>query len=157
MSHREPQRQETPTNDPTIGALVADLSRDLSALVRSEIDLAKSELTVSAKAGGLGAALFVVAGFLGLLITILVSIAFAYLLSMTGLHPAWCFLIVAGAYLLLAALLVLFGINRIKKIRAPQKTISTTKQIPSALKGQTSAERAAAEREGAERARREIH
>ena len=56
---------------------------------------------------------------------------------MTGLHPAWCFLIVAGVYALLAALLVVVGIGRIKKIRAPQKTIATAKEIPSALKGQT--------------------
>lgn len=144
MSHREPLRQDAPSDEPTIGALVADVSRDLSALVRSEIQLAKSELTVSAKAGGIGAALFAVAGFIGLLVTILLSIAFAFFLSMTGLHPAWCFLIVAGAYVLLAVLLVLVGVNRIKKIRAPQQTISTAKQIPSALKGQTSAEQRAA-------------
>lgn len=130
-------------DDPTIGRLVADASRDISALVQSEIRLAKTELTVSAKAGGLGAAVFAVAGFLGLLIVILVSIAFAFLLTMTGLHPAWCFLIVAGVYALLAVLLVLFGVNRIKKIRAPRATIATAKQIPSALKGQTAAEKAA--------------
>ncbi len=135
MSTPEPVRPD----EPTIGQLVADASRDISALVQSEIRLAKSELKFSATAGGIGAALFVVAGFLGLLIVILVSIAFAFLLTMTGLHPAWCFLIVAGAYLLLAVLLVLFGVNRIKKIRAPEKTIATAKEIPAALKGRTGA------------------
>lgn len=124
----------THEGEPTIGRLVADASRDISALVQSEIALAKSELTVSAKAGGIGAALFVIAGFFGLLITILVSIAFAYLLTMTGLHPAWAFLIVSGAYALLAGLLVLIGIRKLKKIRAPTKTISTAKQIPSAFR-----------------------
>lgn len=124
----------THEGEPTIGRLVADASRDISALVQSEIALAKSELTVSAKAGGIGAALFVIAGFFGLLITILVSIAFAYLLTMTGLHPAWAFLIVSGAYALLAGLLVLIGIRKLKKIRAPTKTISTAKQIPAAFR-----------------------
>ena len=61
MSPLEPSK----VDDPTIGRLVADASRDISALVQSEIRLAKTELRVSAKAGGLGAALFVVAGFLG--------------------------------------------------------------------------------------------
>lgn len=138
MSHREPVRpiQPEPQDEPTIGRLVADASRDISALVQSEIALAKSELVVSAKAGGVGAALFAVAGFIGLLVIILVSIAFAFLLSMTGLHPAWCFLIVAGAYVLLAGVLVLVGVRLMKKIRAPQKTIATAKQIPAALKGQ---------------------
>ncbi|GAA0203288.1 MULTISPECIES: phage holin family protein [unclassified Aeromicrobium] len=138
MSHREPVRPIQPEqqDEPTIGRLVADASRDISALVQSEIALAKSELVVSAKAGGVGAALFAVAGFIGLLVIILVSIAFAFLLSMTGLHPAWCFLIVAGAYVLLAGVLVLVGVRLMKKIRAPQKTIATAKQIPAALKGQ---------------------
>ncbi|KQY60828.1 hypothetical protein ASD11_13910 [Aeromicrobium sp. Root495] len=121
---------------PTVGKLVAEVSRDISALVQSEIRLAKTELKVSATAGGIGAALFLVAGFLGILITILLSIAFAYFLTMTGLHPAWCFLIVSGVYLLLIVLLVLVGIKKIKKIRAPEKTISTAKEIPAALKGQ---------------------
>lgn len=122
-------------DEPTIGRLVADASRDISKLVQSEITLAKSELRVSAKAGGIGAALLAIAGFFGLLIVILVSIAFAYLLTMTGLHAAWAFLIVAGAYALFAGLLVLIGILKLKKIRAPEKTIKTAKSIPSAFKG----------------------
>ena len=131
MSHVDDER----TTDPTIGRLVADASRDISALVHSEIALAKSEIRFSAKAGGIGAAMFAVAGFLGLLITVLVSIAFAYLLVMAGFDPAWAFLIVAGAYLLLAGLLMLIGFRLIKKVRAPQKTMATAKEIPAALKG----------------------
>jgi putative superfamily III holin-X len=126
-----------PVDDPTLGRLVAEASRDISALVRSEIALAKSEIKFSAKAGGIGAAMFVVAGFLGLLITIMLSIAAAYFLAMAGLDPAWAFLIVAGVYLLLALLLILIGVVMIKKVRAPQKTISTAKEIPAALKGDT--------------------
>ncbi|WP_229052240.1 phage holin family protein [Aeromicrobium sp. Leaf350] len=122
--------------EPTIGRLVADASRDLSALVQHEIALAKAEMRFSVKAGVLGSLLFLVAGFLGILIIIMLSFAFAYFLTMTGLHPAWAFLIVAGAYLLLAGLLVVVGVNRIKKIKAPEATIETAKQIPAALKGQ---------------------
>ena len=122
-------------DDPTIGRLVADASRDISALVQSEISLAKTELKVSAKAGGLAAALFAVAGFILLLMVILLSIAAAYFLTMTGLHPAWAFLIVTGAYLLLGVLLVVVGIFKIKKVRGPTKTIETAKGIPAALRG----------------------
>jgi hypothetical protein len=106
--------------------------------VQSEIALAKSELSFSVKAGGIGAAMFVVAGFLGLLIIVMLSIAVAYFLVMAGLHPAWAFLIVAGAYVLLAALLILLGVVMIKKVKAPTKTIATAKEIPAALKGDTS-------------------
>ncbi len=41
-----------------------------------------------------------------------------------------------GFYLLLAALLVLVGIRKVKQVRAPERAIAQGKQIPSALKGQ---------------------
>ncbi|MGA8988403.1 phage holin family protein [Aeromicrobium sp.] len=123
--------------DPTIGRLVADASRDISALMQAEIKLAKTELKVSAKAGGIGAALFLIAGFFGLLIIVLLSISGAYFITMAGLDPAWSFLIVAGGYVVLAALLIIVGILKLKKIRAPEKTISTAKEIPAALKGRS--------------------
>ena len=44
--------------EPTIGRLVTDASRDISSLVSKEIELAKSELKVSVKAGGIGVGLF---------------------------------------------------------------------------------------------------
>ena len=91
-------------SDPTIGALVINASRDISTLISKEIELAKSELKVSFRHGGVGIGLFAVAGFLGLLAIIMLSVAFAYFLHMTGLDLAWCFLIVFGTYLLLAAL-----------------------------------------------------
>lgn len=132
------ERIEVPAakDDPTIGRLVADASRDISALVQAEIGLAKSELKVSAKAGGLGVAMFLAAGFMAFLVLILASITAAYFIVMAGLDPAWAFLIVTGFYVLLAVLLVLIGYFRIKKVRAPTKTIATAKEIPAALKGQ---------------------
>ncbi len=122
-------------DDPTIGRLVADASRDVSALVQSEIALAKSEIKSSAISGGLAAALFAVAGFILLLMVILLSITFAYFLTMTGMHAAWAFLIVTGAYLLLAVALVAVGVYKIKKIKAPTRTIESAKAIPAALRG----------------------
>ena len=46
--------------EPTIGRLVADASRDVSSLIQNEIALAKSELKVSVKAGGTGLGLAIV-------------------------------------------------------------------------------------------------
>ena len=48
-------RPDVPSkDDPTIGRLVADASRDISSLLRDEIALAKSEIKISIKAGGIG-------------------------------------------------------------------------------------------------------
>jgi hypothetical protein len=120
--------------DPTIGRLVADASRDISSLIHNEIALAKSELKVSIKAGGTGAGLFGAAAFLGLLAVIMLSVAFAYFLHMTGLDLAWCFLIVFGAYVLLAGLLAAVGVRKVKQVRAPERAIHQAQEAKTLLK-----------------------
>jgi hypothetical protein len=132
MSHRQP----AVTEEPTIGKLVVDASRDVSSLIQHEIALAKSELKVSVKAGGISIAMFAVAGFLGLLSIIMLSVAIAYFIHFTGLDLAWCFLIVFAAYVALAGLLAFIGIKKIKQVKAPERAIAQGKQIPKALRGQ---------------------
>jgi putative superfamily III holin-X len=127
--HPNPTHEE-----PTIGKLIADASADVSTLIRSEIDLAKTELKFSVRAGGIGAALLAVAGYILLLASVLLSIAFAYLLRMTGLDPAWAFLIVFGAYVLVAAILAWVGIRRFKRVKAPERTIDAVKKNKLAFK-----------------------
>lgn len=110
--------------EPTIGRLVADVSRDLSALIRGEIALAKAELKVSVKAGGMGAVLLGVAAFILLLSIVLLSIAIAHFIHMTGLDLAWCYLIVFGAYVLVALILALVGVRSLKKVGPPERAIA---------------------------------
>lgn len=130
MAHREP----VVSQEPTIGKLVNDALKDSQDLIKKLIELAKSELRVSAKVGVLGIAMFAAAGFLVLLAVILLSIAFAFFLTMTGLHPAWCFLIVFGAYVLIAAILAFIGVKSVKKVRAPQRTLAQAQQAKLAIK-----------------------
>ena len=120
--------------EPTIGRLVADATRDVQSIVQTLIKLVKAELKMSANFGGVGAALLAVAGFLLLLGIVILSIAFGYFLTMTGLHPAWCFLIVFGVYLLLAATLALVGVRKLKKVRAPERTIHQAQEVAATLK-----------------------
>ncbi|HUQ00632.1 MAG TPA: phage holin family protein [Aeromicrobium sp.] len=122
-----------PSDDHTIGQLVAGVSRDLSALIQAEVQLAKSELTFSAKAGGIGTAMIFAAGFMAAIVLILASIGLALVLDL-WLPVSASFFIVAGAYLLLAGIAVLIGIRLIKKVKAPTATISTAKEIPAAFK-----------------------
>lgn len=121
------------SDGPTLGQLVADASRDLSALVQAELQLAKNELSFSAKAGGIGTALFFVAGFMAAVVLILLSIGLALVLDL-WLPVSASFFIIAGVYLLVAVIVVLVGIHLIKKVKAPTATIATAKEIPSAFK-----------------------
>ena len=78
MAHREPV---VVTDEPTIGKLVVDASRDVSGLIQKEIALAKSELKVSVRAGGISIGLFAAAAFLALLAVIMLSVAIAHFVA----------------------------------------------------------------------------
>ena len=121
-------------DEPTIGKLVGDASKDISSLISQEIKLAKSELSTSVKAGGIGIALFAGAAFVLLIVLILGSMTVAYFISWAGLGLHWAFLIVTVFYLLLAGVLGLIGVRSVKKVRGPERTIKTAKEIPGAFK-----------------------
>jgi Putative Actinobacterial Holin-X, holin superfamily III len=76
--------EQVKDTDPTIGRLVTDASRDISTLISKQIELTKSELKVSVKAGGTGIALFVVAAFFAMMSLIMLSVAIAYLIHWNG-------------------------------------------------------------------------
>jgi hypothetical protein len=104
----------------SIPQLVTQVLADISALVRLEIELARTELAEQAKQSAAGAALFVVAGFLAFLATFLLSFAAVY--GLAEVMPVWAaFLVVAGAYLLIGAILVLVGRSRLQKLKGPER------------------------------------
>ncbi|MDF1603604.1 phage holin family protein [Nocardioides sp. YIM 152315] len=131
--------QQVQDEDPTIGRLVHDATKDISTLIQKEIQLAKSELKVSVRAGGTGIGLFLAAAFLLVLAVIMLSVAIAYFINWNGdgLALHWALLIVFGFYLLVAALLVYVGVRQVKRVRAPERAIEQGKEIPKALKGKS--------------------
>ena len=112
----------------SLGQLVASASRDLSALIRGEIALAKAELKESAVAAGKGAGMFGAAGFLAYVAFLMLSVAAAFGLVAAGLHPALGFLIVAVVYLLIAAIVGYVGMRSVRKARAPERTIHSIEE-----------------------------
>lgn len=132
----EPVKDTDQTDDPTIGRLVTDASRDISTLISKQIELTKSELKVSVKAGGVGIVLFVIAGFLAMMSLIVVSVAAAYLIHWNGEGPDlhWAFLMVSGFYVVFALLFGLVGLRMVKKVHAPRRSIEQAKATTRALK-----------------------
>jgi len=121
--------------EPSLGTLVSSATKDLSALVRSEVELAKLELKNEAKHAIAGSGLFGAAAFLGLFAAILLTIAAAYGLTALGIPNGFAFLIVAAVFLVVAGFLALIGKRQVTKIGAPERTIRTTKDSVTALKG----------------------
>ena len=138
MSHAAPTSKQStvvdrPREEPSIGELVASASRDVSSLIQHEIALVKSEVKVSVKAGGIGAALFAAAGFVLVLGVVMASIALAYFIHMTGLDLAWCFSIVFLLYALLAGLLAFVGYKKMRAVRPPERAIHQAQETKNAL------------------------
>ena len=121
-------------DEPTFGKLVADVTRDFSALIRGEIELAKTELKFSIKAGGLAIALFAVAGFLVLLAIVMISIALALFLNWLYFGLATSFLLVFAIYVLVAGLLAFIGVRKVKQVKPPEQTIAAMKSNKQVLK-----------------------
>src|SRR5690242_16720975 len=128
MAYEEPVQEE-----PTIGKLVVDAFDDFGTLLRHMIELAKSEMKVSFRAGGMAVALFATAAFLLLMSLVLVSFSIAYFIVMAGLDPAWAFLIVFGGYVALAVVCGLIGYIKVRKVRAPKRTMAAASELPKAL------------------------
>jgi uncharacterized membrane protein YqjE len=121
-------RSETPEpagGDQSLGDLVALAAKDVSQLVRYEIDLAKTELKGDVRRVGLAAALAGVAAFVGCLILVLFCIAFAYGLVALGIWRWAAFLIVAGACLLLAGGAVGVALLKVRHLSGLRKTRKT--------------------------------
>jgi uncharacterized membrane protein YqjE len=72
------RRTSSSTSDQSIGDLVSVAARDISQLVRYELELAKIELKNDVKRAAVGAALGVVAVFTACLVLMLLCFAFAY-------------------------------------------------------------------------------
>jgi hypothetical protein len=126
--------QQGQQGEESLGALFAAASRDLSALVHGEIELAKAEIRVEVKSAVTGGALFGAAALLGVLALPLLLIAAAYGLVAAGVPRAVAFLIVAAVLLVLAGVLALLGKKAVSKVGPPERTIRTAKDTAVFLK-----------------------
>lgn len=119
--------------DTSIAALVNSAIADGQMLVKQQIELAKSELSYTAKQAASTSGLLIGAGVLGFLAFVFLLVAGAYGIVAAGL-PVWAgFLIVAGLLLLVAAILGLLGRSRAKKVGPPQRAISQAQETKAIL------------------------
>ena len=109
----------------SVGGLVSLAVKDITQLVRYELDLAKMELKTDVRRIGIGAALFGLSAFVGCLILMLLCFALAYGLMALGIWGWAAFLITAGACVVVAALAVGVGILSVKKFGGLPRTRRT--------------------------------
>ena len=117
----------------SLGDLLGDVTRDLSTLMRQEVELAKVEAKQSATRAGKGGGMFAGAGVAGHFVLLFLSIALWYAVGeWTGL--GWSALIVAVLWAIIAAVLVSKGRKELKAIQGLPQTAATLQEIPPTLK-----------------------
>ena len=119
----------------SIGALIGDISGDLSTLMRQEVALAKAEATESASKVGKGAGMLAGAGVAGHFVLLFLSLALWMGLSYLIDNLAWSAVIVAVLWGIIAAVLAAMGRKELKTVRGMERTAETAKRVPDALKG----------------------
>jgi Putative Actinobacterial Holin-X, holin superfamily III len=113
--------------DQSLGDLVALAAKDVSQLLRYEIDLAKTELRGDMRRVGLASALGGVAAFVGCLVLVLLCFALAYGLITLGIWDWAAFLIVAGVCVLLAGTatgIAAIKLRRLSGLRQTRKSVT---------------------------------
>jgi len=125
----EPLRR---ADDKSIGALVTDVTTQLSNLVRAEVELAKAEVTAEVRKGVTGSVFFTVAAVIGLFSLFFLFFTLAELLSVWLVRWA-AFAIVFGVMVLAAGLFGLLGYRKVHKIRKPERTIESLRESAQVL------------------------
>ena len=117
----------------SLGDLLGSVTGDISTLFRQEVELAKAELTVSAKKAGKGAGMFGGAGLTGLFALLFLSLAAMWGLG-TLIGVGWSSLIIAVVYGVVALVLFLRGKKELKQIQGAPGTVDSLKKIPETVK-----------------------
>lgn len=117
----------TAKGDPSLGELVATATRDLSSLMRQEVELAKVEIKRDVAAAGKGAGMFGGAGLAGLIGLLFLSVSAAFGIAHFDVPLGCAFFAVGAVYVLIAGVLALRGKKSLSKLGPPTKTIETLK------------------------------
>jgi len=125
--HSAAETAPAEAGDPrSIGEIVADISTDLTTLVRQELELAKTELKQEAAEAGKGAGLLGGAGVAGHLVLVFLSLAVMFLLD-DWMTVELAALIIAALWAIVAAALALTGR---KALQESNPQLPQTQQTP---------------------------
>ena len=124
--------------DKPLAELAGDLSRELSALVHHEIELAKVEMTEKGKRAGIGAGLFSSAAVMA--VFGLGCLTAAAVAGMGRTLSVWLAAVIVGAvYLVAAGLFAVIGRREVARATPPVPTeaVESTKEDVAWLRSQT--------------------
>ncbi len=134
MTNEQPTtRAQAKAESASLGDLLGEVTRDMSALLRQEVDLAKVELKESATRAGKGSGMLGGAAVAGHFALIFLSLALWWALgTLWGL--GWSGVVVAVIWGIVAGILAVLGRKELKAIKGLPQTAQTLQKIPPTLK-----------------------
>jgi len=129
----EPTPSERKAEATSLGSLLGEVTRDLSTLMRQEIDLAKAELKQSATRAGKGAGMLGGAGYAAAMAVLFLSIAAWWALG-TLIGNGWSGLVVAAVWGIVGAILYVSGRKQLREVGGTPETVDSVKKIPETFK-----------------------
>jgi hypothetical protein len=133
MPEAPPTAAHAKAETSSLGDLLGDVTRDMSTLMRQEVELAKVELKQSATRAGKGSGMLAGAGVAGHFVLVFLSVALWWALGdLMGL--GWSAVVVAIVWGIVAAVLASRGRKEIKAIKGLPQTAETLQEIPPTLK-----------------------
>lgn len=128
------QTQPDPSETRSIGEILGDVSRNVTTLMRQEVELAKAELKETGSKAGKGVGMMAGAAVAGLLFLVFLSVSAWWGLGQF-IENQWSALVVALVWAVVAVILVMVGKKELEKMRGLPTTAETVSKIPDALKG----------------------
>jgi Na+/melibiose symporter-like transporter len=125
-------------DDRSVGQLLGDVTRELQALVRKELELARAETKEELQRAGAAGKRFGVAALAGYLAVVMLSFAAAW--ALTAVMPTgWAFFAVGVVLGIVAGAMALQGRRRLREFHpVPQETAETLKEDVQWLKSRKS-------------------
>lgn len=134
VTHHAASRSEAEVRARTesLGEMFTSFSRNLSDLMRQEVQLAKAEVTQSARQGGRGAGMLAGAAVGGFLALLFLSLALMWALGAV-MHLGFAAVIVALIWAAVAAALAMSGKKQLENMKGLPQTQDTIGDIPPTL------------------------
>ncbi|MDV8147540.1 phage holin family protein [Arthrobacter sp. B10-11] len=137
MSSQYPETPPTAAHakadNTSLGDLLGDVTRDISTLMRQEVELAKAELKQSASRAGKGTGMLAGAGVAGHFVLLFLSLALWWALG-TVIGLGWSAVVLAVLWGIIAAVLAAVGRKQLNAIKGMPQTAETLQEIPPTLK-----------------------
>ena len=139
VTHHAASRAEVPRSEAevrarteSLGEMFTSFSRNLSDLMRQEVQLAKAEAAQSARQGGRGAGVLAGAAVGGFLALLFLSLALMWALGAV-MHLGFAAVIVALIWAAVAAALAMSGKKQLENMKGLPQTQDTIGDIPPTL------------------------